>query len=94
MFFYFYYLSSISISEFEDIVNERFKDESQLVDGYAPFCKHVFLQNDFTDAKTCVLPITNENESLLRTKYEARNDKEVRCFPKYSSTFLFLCLFK
>ena len=90
MIFCFYFHSSVSISEFEDIVNERYKDESQLVDGYAPFCKHIFLQNDFTDAKTCVLPITKENESLLRTKYEARNDKEVHSFPIHSNTILFI----
>mmetsp|Transcript_7994 Transcript_7994/g.18532 ORF Transcript_7994/g.18532 Transcript_7994/m.18532 type:complete len:133 (-) Transcript_7994:1806-2204(-) len=68
---------SNSMQEFTDIVNERY-DESNLKDGYAPFCKHLFLVNDFTDARVNVLPITSENESLLRTKYEARTEKEVR----------------
>merc|ERR1711862_675613 len=76
---------SISISEFTKIVNERY-DESKLVDGYAPFCKHIFIKNDFTDATCNVLRITNENEHLLRCTYEARNEKElpvlVRYFPK------------
>jgi len=57
-------------------VNARY-DEKNLKDGYAPFCKHIFIENDFTEAQTCVLPITEENEHLLRTKYEARTDKEV-----------------
>lgn len=74
-----------SIEEFEDIVNIRF-DESLLKAGYAPFCKHIFVKNDFTDARVNVLPITPENEGLLRTKYEARNDKELpvlsRFFPR------------
>lgn len=68
--------SSNSVEEFEEVVNERY-DESALKEGYAPFCKHLFLVNDFTDAQVNVLPITPENEACLRTKYEARNDKEV-----------------
>ena len=55
-------------------------------EGYAPFCKHLFVINDFTDAKVNVLEITKENEHLLRSKYEARNDKELpvltRSFPR------------
>lgn len=77
---------NISIAEFEDIVNGRY-DESKLKDGYAPFCKHLFIVNDFLpDIKVNVMPITSDNEHLLRTKYEARNEKElpvlVRYFPK------------
>jgi len=76
----------ISIEKFTDIVNERF-DSSNLVDGYAPFCKHIFLENDFVlDAKVNVLEITEENEHLLRCKYEARNELELpvltRHFPR------------
>lgn len=67
---------SIPIKEFEDIANARY-DESNLVDGYAPFCKHIFIENDFTDAQVNVIAITPENESCLRSKYEARNDKEL-----------------
>eukprot|EP00567_Pseudictyota_dubia_P014261 CAMPEP_0197442936 /NCGR_PEP_ID=MMETSP1175-20131217/8827_1 /TAXON_ID=1003142 /ORGANISM="Triceratium dubium, Strain CCMP147" /LENGTH=209 /DNA_ID=CAMNT_0042973499 /DNA_START=217 /DNA_END=846 /DNA_ORIENTATION=+ len=76
---------SNTIAEFEEIVNARFSD-GELKDGYAPFCKHVFVANDFTDARTNVLPITKENEHLLRSKYEARNEKELpvlaRFFPR------------
>lgn len=76
---------STSIKEFTKIVNERY-DESKLVDGYAPFCKHIFIKNDFTDATVNVLRITPDNEHLLRCTYEARNDKELpvltRYFPK------------
>ena len=75
----------ISIAEFEDIVNQRY-DERLLQPGYAPFCKHLFVENDFTDAVTNVLRITPDNEHLLRTKYEARNEQELpvlqRFFPK------------
>jgi Protein of unknown function (DUF3228) len=44
------------------------------------------VKNDFTDAKVNVLTITPENEGLLRSSYEARNEKELpvlqRYFPK------------
>ena len=76
---------NMKVEEFEAIVNSRY-DEANLKDGYAPFCKHIFLKNDIApDAKSNILPITKENEHLLRSKYEARNDKELpvltRWFP-------------
>jgi hypothetical protein len=67
---------SQAIQEFEDIVNARFQ-ESDLKDGYAPFCKHLFVVNDFTDARVNVLPLTEETIPLVRTSYEARNEKEL-----------------
>lgn len=67
---------TLSVAEFEDIVNAEFK-ESNLKDGYAPFCKHIFLENTFTAAKVNVLPLTKDNEGLVRTAYQARNEKEV-----------------
>jgi len=77
--------SSNSIAEFEDIVNTRY-DASKLQPGYAPFCKHLFIENDFTTAKVNVIKITKDNEHLLRTSYDARNEKELpvlsRFFPK------------
>ena len=66
----------ISVDKFEEIVNERYEG-MLLNDGYAPFCKHLFLENDFTDAKTNALLITPENYHCLRSKYEARNEKEL-----------------
>jgi hypothetical protein len=75
---------SQSIAEFEEIVNARY-DEELLKGGYAPFCKHLFVTNDFTDAKVNVLALTKENEHLVRTDYVARSDKELpvlqRCIP-------------
>jgi hypothetical protein len=76
---------SKSMEEFTEIVNQRYSEDA-LREGYAPFCKHLFVVNDFTDAQVNVLPITSENEHLLRSKYEARNEKEVpvlsRSFPR------------
>lgn len=81
---------NISIDKFEEIVNSRYNDPSQLQDGYAPFCKHLFLVNDFTDARGVVLSITKENEHCLRTRYEARNEKELPVLARYFDRELLL----
>ena len=65
----------LSMEDFEKIVNERYKSED-LKDGYAPFCKHLFLTNDFTKAQVNVLPIKG-HEHLVRSEYAARNEKEL-----------------
>lgn len=58
-----------------------------LVDGYAPFCKHLFVPN-FARVKLPVLEITPQNEHLLRTEYRARRPEELpvlqRFFPRES----------
>jgi hypothetical protein len=56
-----------------------------LVDGYAPFCKHVFVPN-FAGARCGALRITPQNASLLRSGYGARTANELpvlqRWFPE------------
>lgn len=66
-------------------INELYATgEFALVDGYAPFCKHLFVPN-FTGARTSYLKITPENEGHLRSGYEARKADELpvlgRWFP-------------
>lgn len=75
----------LSIAEFEAIVNARFLEEgsNDLKDGYAPFCKHLFVVNDFTDARVNVVPLTKENEHLVRTEYAARNEKELPILQRF-----------
>lgn len=46
-----------------------------VMDGYAPFCKLLVIEN-FTDAKTGTLPITNENHQYIKSGYSARRDGE------------------
>ena len=46
-----------------------------MVDGYAPFCKHLFIPN-FTNWTGCV-QITPENEPQLKTAYESRRENEL-----------------
>ena len=72
-------------SAFAAHVNSAFESgAAPLVDGYAPFCKHLFLRN-FAGVRGSVLAITPENEGLLRTAYDARSEDElpvlVRFFP-------------
>ena len=51
------------------------KEKGGLKDGYAPFCKHLFMPN-FTDWSGCV-KISEENEGHLRSSYEARRENEL-----------------
>ena len=78
--------SDITIAQMEDIVNRHYNDQdSSLIDGYAPFCKHLFVRNDniTQSAKLNVLPITPDNAHLLRTEYQARNEKELPVLVRY-----------
>jgi hypothetical protein len=58
-------------------VHEHFKaGGGVLVDGYAPFCKHVFVPN-FAGAKLGALAITDQNRGLLRSGYSRRRPDEL-----------------
>ena len=78
---------SISPQEFMSQLAKLNIGEADLKDGYAPFCKHVFVPN-FAQCETTVLAITSDNEHLLKTGYERRTEKELpvlaRWFPKES----------
>lgn len=63
-------------SEFEEQVNAYYQANPTLVDGYAPFCKHIFMPN-FAGLRSGTSPITSENVHLLRSVYEARKEKEL-----------------
>lgn len=69
-------------------IEQEYPDRPVLIDGYAPFCKHVFMPNFDNRIVDPAVRITEGNEYLLRTKYEARSDDElpvlVRFFPKGS----------
>uniref|UniRef100_A0AAV1UTW2 DUF3074 domain-containing protein n=1 Tax=Peronospora matthiolae TaxID=2874970 RepID=A0AAV1UTW2_9STRA len=76
--------------EFVKRVNEIYAANSkQLVDGYAPFCKHLFIEN-FTGARLNIVPITQANAPMLMSDYEARTEYELpvlsRWFPSHSVT--------
>jgi hypothetical protein len=64
-------------------LEQEFNDRPALVDGYAPFCKHLFMPNFVADLREPVLPINDTNEHLLRTKYEARTATEIPVLVRY-----------
>ena len=77
--------------QLEARVNEIFdKDPTALKDGYAPFCKHLFVPNFLEGALVDAVPITKDNEHLLRSEYQARKPEELpvlgRWFPLGSVT--------
>ena len=63
------------VDSFLDEVNNR-AEGAELVNGYAPFCKHLFVEN-FTGALSGVVEITHRNDMRLHTGYVARRDGEL-----------------
>ena len=64
-------------------VNRQY-DPKHFVNGYAPFCKHLFLPN-FSEARLGVLPITPKNLVRLRSGYEARTESELPVLVRWFS---------
>ncbi|CAD8143254.1 unnamed protein product [Paramecium octaurelia] len=67
--------------KFVEKVNEVYRKED-LKDGYAPFCKHIFIEN-FTETPNYILKITQENEYLIKTAYKARNERELAVLTRF-----------
>ena len=63
-------------------MNKYVEEGHDLVDGYAPFCKHVFVPN-FADVLCGYALITPENENKLKCAYEARNENELPVLISY-----------
>ena len=63
---------------FADKINEHYlkTQGGGLCDGYAPFCKHIFVEN-FTSSISGMIKITTENEKFLKSAYEARRENEL-----------------
>lgn len=72
--------------KFLNRVHEAFHESGgKLVDGYAPFCKHVFLPN-FVEARLGSLEITDNNRHLLRSGYTKRRPEELAVLTRWFST--------
>lgn len=75
-------------AEFMQKLNELLASDRslRLVDGYAPFCKHIFVKNWVPGVSVGAAKITPENVHLLQSGYKARTEKELavlcRWFPK------------
>lgn len=62
--------------------NEAVAGGAPLVDGYAPFCKHLFLPNE-TPTRCGFAPITADNAHLLRSGYVARREGEMAVLERW-----------
>ena len=69
--------------EFTKKVNELYKSESQLVDGYAPFCKHLFVENFVKGLKSCHIEINEQTNKLIISKYDSRQKNELPVLIRY-----------
>jgi len=73
---------SFDKAEFVRKVHEFHRQGAPLVDGYAPFCKHIFVPN-FVGAKVGALRITASNRSLLRSGYRRRRPEELAVLSRW-----------
>lgn len=64
------------LAEFVQRVEQYHQEGRQLVSGYAPFCKHIFVPN-FTGAKLGSLAINKDNVKLLKSGYSRRRPEEL-----------------
>ncbi len=69
-------ITGISPADLVARCNVALAADAPLVDGYAPFCKHLFIEND-TPTRCGFAPITDANRPLLQSGYEARREGEL-----------------
>ena len=74
---------NISKEEFVQKVNELYNSTKVLVDGYAPFCKHIFVKNFVKGFKPCHLEINDNIKSLIISKYDSRQKNELPVLIRY-----------
>jgi hypothetical protein len=73
----------MSKANFEAIANAHFEAHPGcLVDGYAPFCKHIFIENCI-GATVPYVRLTEALLPLVRSAYEARNEKELAVLARW-----------
>lgn len=69
--------------EFEDRINKIYESgEVALKEGYAPFCKHLFVEN-FADVKCGYVAKSPENIPLIESGYESRKEEELAVLVEY-----------
>ena len=64
-------------------INKLLISYTQFKDGYAPFCKHLFIKNFVPNFKPNYLPITDQTEQLIKTCYETRQQNELPVLSRY-----------
>ena len=66
----------------QDLVARCNASDGPLVDGYAPFCKHLFLVND-SPTRAGFAPVTNANRASLTSGYRARRTGEMAVLERW-----------
>ena len=66
-------------------IQQYHNDGRELVGGYAPFCKHIFVPN-FAGARLGSLAITQENRHLLQSAYSRRRPEELPVLSRHAAT--------
>lgn len=66
----------------EALVAQCEAEGGPLVDGYAPFCKHLFLKND-SETRAAFAPITDTNRGALRSGYVTRREGELAVLERW-----------
>lgn len=79
-------------AEFVRKVHEYHKEGRPLVDGYVPFCKHVFVPN-FVGAKAGNVKITDDIKGAIETAYESRRPEELAVLSRCASLLVTAELF-
>lgn len=71
-------------ANFVNQVQRCYNEGAKLVDGYAPFCKHIFVPN-FVGARLGALAINSDNRKLLQSGYSSRRPEELAVLSRCSS---------
>ena len=66
----------------EDLTAQCNAQGGPLVDGYAPFCKHLFLENS-TPTRAAFAPVTADNRHALVSGYRARREGELAVLERW-----------
>ena len=69
-------IEGMTPDELVAIVSKALREGAELVDGYAPFCKHIFIENA-SETRAGYCEITAENMEQVRTGYVARREGEL-----------------
>ena len=67
-------IRDITAKNFEHHLNDH--APLQVLPGYAPFCV-LHVHRNWTSTRCLTVPVTEDNRHLLRSGYEARNDREL-----------------
>lgn len=73
-------------NKFVSKINELYLNKNnniKLIDGYAPFCKHLFIPNFVKNIKDSILEINNDNILYLKSEYNSRRKEELAVLVRY-----------